>query len=452
MSLVGDIILDLRARIPDAPSVLNPPNMMGPSGVLGSLPVGGYDPTQPGFVEKTQQIAVTATNTFGETTLTGPFTVSLTGNQNVIFAAVGASPPPLYENINIYQTGSPGSIMLDQWIYPLPIGTTGTYQITIPPGPNSPGIPAANLIPNHTGGPPARATAFNPDTDGNFIGAYTMYRLLNRALAAMVKIAGGIIDVTGVQSNINQSMYRLASPFYQFINAWFDGYPMDIVPRNFMYLRNSAAGFSGILSYEQDGPQSVIQVWPQSNRTGGSNQLAGNILADTNFFFLFSGASNFLSIGLAQIDNEIVGYSSVTQVPGGVPPFNNLLRFGGVIRGLGGTDAVAHSANAPVTELNIRMSGYRMAKTYGVGNALQTLMVPQAWEEPLALHMLSQVRSMEQDEAASKELLAQFVADAEKIAKGSRLGRMKPRQIPIWGQNASDARNVNGIGFGWLIN
>jgi hypothetical protein len=41
---------------------------------------------------------------------------------------------------------------------------------------------------------------------------------------------------------------------------------------------------------------------------------------------------------------------------------------------------------------------------------------------------------------------------AEKIAKGTRLGRVKPRQIPIWGQNTSDARNVNGIGFGWLIN
>jgi len=281
-----------------------------------------------------------------------------------------------------------------------------------------------------------------PDTDGNFIGGYTVYRLLNRALAAMVKIAGGIVDVTGVWSQINQSMYRLNSPFYTFTNAWFDGYPMDVVQRSMMYLRNSAAGFSGILSYEQDGPSSVIQVWPQSNRTGGQNFLNAP-LSDTANSFLVSDGSGFLSIGLAQIDNEIVVYSQITA---------GATVFSGVLRGMGGTDAVAHNRYAPVTELNIRMSGYRMARTYNVGDSALTIQVPQAWEEPLVLHMLSQVRSMEQDEAASKELLAQFVADAEKIAKASRLGRIKPRQIPIWGQNTSDARNVNGIGFGWLIN
>jgi hypothetical protein len=300
---------------------------------------------------------------------------------------------------------------------------------------------------------PVRSTAFLPDTDGNFIGAYTAFRLLNRALQEMVRIAGGIIDVTGVRSTINTSMYRLASPFYTFTNAWYDGYPMDVVPRSFMYLRNSAPGFSGILSYEQDGPQSVIQVWPQSNRTGGSNQLVSNMLVDTPSFEVFNGAG-FLSIGLAQIDDEIVTFSTVDHIIDNAqqPPFNNIWRFNGVTRGMGGTDAVAHSANAPVTELNIRLSGYRMAKTYDVGDSNETIMVPQAWETPLVLHMLSQVRSMEQDDAGAEKLLSDFQSQADKIAKQSRLGRLKPRQIPVWGQNTSDARNVNGIGFGWLIN
>jgi hypothetical protein len=433
MSLVGDIILDLRARIPDAPSVLNPPVIASitPTTVTGGVFTPG----------STHYFTATGTNTWGETTPAGPpQAVTFGAGQNAVLVAIQAAPPPLYENINVYETGTLGGIALDQWIYPIPAGQSA-FTLTV-----------ATTVPNHTGGPPQRATSFNPDTDGNFIGAYTAYRLLNRALQEMVRIAGGIIDVTGVQSNINQSMYRLASPFYTFINAWYDGYPIDIVPRSFMYLRNSAAGFSGILSYEQDGPQSVIQVWPQSNRTGGQNQLAGNIDANTNSFQLFAGASNFLSIGLAQIDNEVVAYSSVTQVSTGPPPFDNLRQFNGVTRGMGGTDAVAHSANAPVTELNIRLSGYRMCETYSVGQSLNTLMVPQAWETPLVLHMLSQVRSMEQDDATAEKLLADFTAQADKIAKQSRLGKIKPRQIPVWGQNNSDARNVNGIGFGWLIN
>jgi hypothetical protein len=295
---------------------------------------------------------------------------------------------------------------------------------------------------------PSRSTSFLPDTDGNFIGGYMAYRLLNRALQEMVKIAGGIIDVTGVQTQVNQSMYRLASPFYGFTNAWFDGYPMDVVQRSMMYLRNSAAGFSGILSYEQDGPQQVIQVWPQSNRTGGQTYLSGEVGADDNEFIAFD-ASGFLSIGLCQIDDEIMVYSQIQKTT--TPPVIQY-QFSGVTRGMGGTTPAIHQPDAIVTELNLRMSGYRMPKTYQVGDSAQTLMVPQAWETPLVLHMLAQVRSMEQDDATAQKLLSDFQAQAEKIAKGSRAGRIKPRQIPIWGQNTSDARNVNGIGFGWLIN
>jgi hypothetical protein len=339
----------------------------------------------------------------------------------------------VWNNLSDYGRVYIGAQFYEQWYQSLVPGQGGAGFIV--------GDPNAAVTAG-AGVPPTRNTAFLPDSDGNFIGAYTMYRLLNRSLQEMVRIAGGIIDVTGVQTTVNQSMYRLASPFYQFINAWFDGYPMDVVQRSMMFLRNSAAGFSGILSYEQDGPQSVIQVWPQSNRTGGQNFLAAPLSATANTF-LVSDGRGFLSIGLAQIDEEIVVYSQITS--GGTV-------FSGVVRGMGGTDAAAHDIFAPVTELNLRMSGYRMARTYNVGDSLLTIQVPQAWETPLVLHMLSQVRSMEQDDATAQKLLSDFTAQADKIAKQSRMGKIKPRQIPIWGQNSSDARNVNGIGFGWLIN
>jgi hypothetical protein len=426
--------MDLRARIPDAPAVHNPPILVS---LTGTNLTGGQ--FQPGT---TNTLAATGVTNWGETAPSNQQSITLTGSQNAIVAQVQMSGIQI-QTINIYQAGqgTPLTSTADMWSFPAQQASgIGNYDVGV-------GTPLV-----HTA-LPTRSTAFLPDTDGNFIGAYTAFRLLNRALQEMVKIGGGIVDITGVQSQINQSMYRLASPFYQFTNAWYDGYPMDVVPRSFMYLRNSAAGFSGILSYEQDGPQSVIQVWPQSNRTGGSNQLAGNILADTNFFQMFNGAG-FLSIGLAQIDSEIVAFSSVNHIIDNAqqPPFNNIWQFNGVTRGLGGTDAVVHSANAPVTELNIRLSGYRLAETYDVGDSNQTIMVPPAWETPVVLHMLSQVRSMEQDEAGAEKLLSDFQSQADKIAKQSRLGRLKPRQIPVWGQNTSDARNVNGIGFGWLIN
>ena len=433
MSLVGDIIMELRARIPDAPAIANPPNfttLTSYNDPNGALPPGGQ-----------VTFAVTGTNNWGESALLSGNTaflqtITLGPTDNAVQVGVSSVPPPLYNLTNIYmveyETTDPAQFFAK---YTFPAQGLATYQITgsgvLPPG-------AIDQILSNA---PTRSTAFHPDTDGNFIGAYTAYRLLNRALQEMVRIAGGIIDVTGVQSTVNQSMYRLNSPFYQFINAWYDGYPMDVVQRSMMYLRNSAAGFSGILSYEQDGPQSVIQVWPQSNRTGGQSVLSAAMGTDDQSFTVSDG-SGFLSIGLAQIDNEIVVFSQV----------NSGTVFSGVLRGMGGTDAATHNVGAPVTELNIRMSGYRMARTYNVGDSSLVIQVPQAWETPLVLHMLSQVRSMEQDDAAAKSLQGDFVQMADKIAKQSRMGKLKPRQIPIWGQNVSDARNVNGIGFGWLIN
>jgi hypothetical protein len=418
MSLVGDIIMDLRARIPDAPSILNAPIIVSATALLNNT--GGA------FLNQTVTLVATVTNQWGETTTSAEFTVPVIAPNNAVLLDINFPSDSAFTGINTVNI-----------YYGLAGAGSESSVVSFPP--------SSSIILSQLGAPsrpPNRPTAFLPDTDGNFIGAFTAYRLLNRALQEMIKIGGGIVDLTGVQSQINQSMYRLASPFYTFTNAWYDGYPVDIVPRNFMYLRNSAAGFSGILSYEQDGPQSVIQVWPQSNRTGGSTQLAQPMDAVQNSFVTTSGSVGFLSIGLAQIDQEIVGFSFV--------PSTNT--FGGVTRGMGGTDAVAHASGAPVIELNIRLSGYRLAKNYVVGNAYQTIMVPQAWETPLVLHMLSQVRSMEQDDATAEKLLADFQSQADKIAKQSRLGRVKPRQIPVWGQNTSDARNVNGIGFGWLIN
>ena len=416
MSLVGDIIMELRQRIPDAPGIVGAPQ-------IAVTPVnvpGGYLPSGVGYI-----LVGTAVNTFGESIPSATTTITMPSGMNAFQIE--------WNNLADYGRVYVGAANYEQWWQSLVQGQAGAGFIV--------GDPNAQVT-NGLGIPPTRNTAFLPDSDGNFIGAFAAYRLLNRALQEMVRIAGGIIDVTGVQSQVNQSMYRLASPFYQFINAWYDGYPMDVVPRSFMYLRNSAAGFSGILSYEQDGPQSVIQVWPQSNRTGGQNFLNAPLSATANTF-LVSDGTGFLSIGLAQIDQEVVAFSQVTA--GGTV-------FQGVTRGLGGTRAVAHNQFAPVTELNIRMSGYRMCETYSVGDSLNTIQVPQAWETPLVLHMLSQVRSMEQDDAASKSLMTDFVQMAEKIARTARIGKTKPRQIPIWGQNSSDARNVNGIGFGWLIN
>ena len=206
MSLVGDIILELRQRIPDMPGVGNPPEIV--KATQQFIPGGGPPFTTP------QSYAVTSVNLWGETGLAPGqvITLPVDGVSNATILEVGSSPPPNYYTNNIYQAGdyTPGgspNALFDKWSFPILTGDD-TYTIG---GPNFPLPTLSN--------PPLRYTSFHPDTDGNFIGAYTAFRLLNRAIQEMVKIAGGIVDVTGVQTSINQSMYRLDSPFYTFTNA-----------------------------------------------------------------------------------------------------------------------------------------------------------------------------------------------------------------------------------------
>ncbi len=417
--LVGDVIMEVRRRIPDLPPILGPPTSVAAAAAGGgSLPAGTY------------YVVGTVLNPFGETLPTAEVSVTLTGltGSNAIKATFTGTPlgaTLLKVYVGLVASG-------EQTWFSGPVAAFGSAQtLTILSLPGTGGIP------------PIRPTAFLPDVDGRFLSAFGAFNLLKRACDEMVRIGGGIVDVTGIQAIAGQAMFRIGSPnkapFFNFTNVWFDGYPMAIVPRRIMFLRNSVSGFTGVVSFEHDGDSPVVQCWPQPNRTGGTTTLSSAMQAtDTTANVVDTSA--FLSIGLMQIDSEIIGYSQAQATS-----------FPTLIRGLAGTVPAAHAIDATVTELNLRFSGKRLAPTYNPGDSALPLRVPPAWEGALVLHMLSQVRSMEQDEQASDKLMQDFVAMADKITKAS-LGSTKPRQIQIGGATGLEVYNISGsTGWGWLI-
>ena len=409
MSLVGDLILELRRRIPDQPSALAAPTglTLTPQNVAGGTIPNGT----------TVYVVATSVNQWGESLPTAEVSVTVNSPNNSILVSVDAVAGPT--GIRAYYSTTPGAEL--QYVG----STSPVNQATI-----------VGLI-GIAGAVPTRSTAWLPDTDGTFVGAFAAFKLLNQALAEMVKIGGGITDLIGVQSISGQAMYRIPQSFFEMIGIWFDGYPMDIVPRRTMFLRNSVPGFSGLASFESDGQSQIVQVWPQSNRTGGQNTLSAPVsLTDTNINI--TSAVGFLSIGLALIDSEYIGYSTIS---------GNQMQ--GCIRGIGGSVPATHASGATITELNLRMSGKRLAVPYNVGDAPISLAVPQGWETPIVLHMLAQVRSMEQDDASAEKLLAEFQVQAQLIAKQSRNGT-KPRQIMINGGGGIETFNTH-IGGGWII-
>jgi hypothetical protein len=295
--------------------------------------------------------------------------------------------------------------------------------------------------------PPTRNTAFLPDTDGSFLGAYSAYQLLKRALDEMVRLSNGITDVIGVPSITGTAMYRITTPnanaFFNFTNVWYNGYPMDVVARRQIFLRNVVTGFSGLASFEHDGDAPVVQFWPQTDSTAGATTLSGAMGVADVVANVVNSSSFQLSLGIMLVDSEIMAFSQSSNT-----------QMTGILRGMGGTIPATHNIGAPVVELNIRLSGKRMAPTYKVGQSDLPLRVPPAWDSSLVLHMLSQYRSMEQDEQGAASLLKDFAANVKGISQQS-VGPTKPRQVQVGGDGCwgggHDVYNVNGSGFGWFI-
>lgn len=420
MALVGDIIMDLRRRAPDVPQTLPPPTGLTLTAVTNGL----------GQLAGVQVFVVaTALNQWGETLATAESNVTPSGGHNAV--TISATPPIGATTLKYY------------------IGlVTGVETVSFATPTSSPSLiilslnTTTNLTPVVPGAPPLRATAFLPDTDGGFLGAYSAYSFLQRAMDEMIRLGDGITDLTGVQAIAGQAMYALgssAAPFFNFTNVWFDGYPMDIVQRRLIFKRNVVTGFSGLAAFHSDTIQPVMELWPQPNRTGGTTTVSSPV-GVTDSTINVTSTTGFLSLGQAKIDSEIVSYSvaSTTQLQG-------------CTRGLGGTIAVAHANTAPVTELNIQLSGKRLASSYSVGQSLSPFNIPPGWETALVLHMLSQYRSAEQDDELAQKLMGDFVGLTDKLTKGS-LRATKPRQIQIGGAaNGAETYNTAGNGFGWLI-
>jgi len=260
----------------------------------------------------------------------------------------------------------------------------------------------------------------NPDTNGSFVSSYTAFRWLNNALQKATKVAGGLPLLTGVQAIEGQGMYRIPGRWIHFVTGWFDGWPFQFGRKSDVFLRNTMSGITGIVSMEQGVDTSVIQLWPQPNRTGASTTANGLVAGPgptQDQQIAVVNATGFLPLGLCKIDDEIIGYSGINS---------NLLT--GIIRGLGGTLIVSHLSGVAVTELNLRLSGYVLPVDYAPGDSAKTLPIPPAWDEPLIDYLIAQFKKSELDNQAALGIEKQFEESIRKIAKESR-PRTGPAQI-----------------------
>jgi hypothetical protein len=410
MALIGDVLITAREQFPDRPATLGAPTGFS-SAQFGGTPtiaLGSY------------LISITLFTAWGETLATSLSAITVDGTHGLQVTGVlpvGATKIRVYygiTTINQYQdfTTTPAQIL-------------------------TPGI--AGAAPGSAGGTPINR-AYLPDSDGAFISAATLYRWFNQGLDAAAEASGGIQDYSGISSVVGVGLYQVPIVGWKKItNVWYDGYDVFSGRKRDIYRRTQIVGYSGMSVAVTLTPNTIIEAFPQPQRTAGTFNLNANLSTTATSVAITAG--NFvLTPALAQITQganaEIVYFSSLSN-----------LTMSGMTRGLGGTVPTAFTTGATVSELNFMLAGFRRAVYANVGDSTKTLQVPPAWLRLLPIYIVAQFRRVEKEFREADQMFKQFEQEV-KAEAASNKQLSGPVQI---GENRSLEVYGGGLGGGWLI-
>jgi hypothetical protein len=420
-SLVGDVLMSLREQAGDPPSFLPAPSAVAvtplPTGALAiwftvtQLTPWGESPAS-------AEVAV-ANGALGST-----FTVAGTCS----FAATA---------IRVYFTlgGAGGE---DRYLpYTIPAGGTGAFSIPFT-------LSSAGIA---QGFPPARSSAWLPDTDGTSLSCAALYRWISEGMDVMTAITEGIRDVTGIPSTAGQAQYQVIGNWRSLTSGFFDGWPITFGNKSDIFRHSNVKGISGTAVMNQDSVVQQIELYPQSSRTSGIGALSSPITVASATIPYTPGATGWvLGFGLALLGPypadpslcELVYYSSNIS--------NQLTQ---ITRGMGGTIAQAWPSGTPLTECNIYLSGIRYPIHYAQGQATAQLNLPPAWIDALKDYLSSRFKGAEQDIEGQQSMLKSCEQKCQAI-KGNRQV-MSPRRVQCGGGGNVEVANFAGSYFGGVI-
>ncbi len=407
---VGQAIINARQVVPDMPQTLPATTASAVAVSFGgfTLPAGTY------------AVMVTQLNDYGETIAAGETTGINVGANGGI--QITSALQPSAKRIRAYLT--------------LPGGAPGTEQqfteSTVSPF-------TVSAPPLNAGVPPQLNKAFLPDTDGGLISATAMFGWINDGLKMLSRMAGGLLDYAGLQSQINNPLYVLQQTWIEITSLWYDGWWMKGGDRGQFFRRNTIT--SSILSSASVSVynnQMVLEVYPQPARTGAATTLA-NPMSSTDTSATLTSTSGFvLPFGFVYIDGETMAYGAI-----------NGNQLTGLIRGLGGSGAVAHLAATPALELNLFWSGKRQIDpSFAPGSSASVLPVPNGWGILLAQYAAGRAKNIEHDGQYWKQLNDDIKASIKDWGRTEK-GIVRRRQV---GGDGSPSAYYSDLAGGLIIN
>lgn len=113
------------------------------------------------------------------------------------------------------------------------------------------------------GVPPYKPSAFLPDSDGDQISAFEIYRWINAGLTKLGRLAGGILDQTGVAMPANNAEVPIPGFWLRFIAVWHNGWLTLPEQQNYTWLQAPVSGIPGIVTLWKCSAEQVVGTWPQ---------------------------------------------------------------------------------------------------------------------------------------------------------------------------------------------
>lgn len=265
-----------------------------------------------------------------------------------------------------------------------------------------------------------------PSADGNLLRSQTLVRWISDAVKIVNQHIGWLIDDWTAWPKVQAlNAYQLNRAFLVVTDAFADQYQLQPVPEGATMFpstpQQSQPFWYGVHS-RGDGLQ--LFLWPTEAASDPVTTLSSPI-GSTDGSLQVASVTNFLSYGFLQIENELIGYQSITGTT-----------LSGVTRGVGGTIPATHAAAVSVIHCALWAKGKRTPNDVTAYNSIIEL--PSAFIYPIELYVLAKARQAENEFAESGRLMKSFHEEIARIWmnpgwKPSQGMQIRPYGEPVLG-------------------
>lgn len=286
---VGDLIVRSRNIANDPCQTIGQP--IAPGFSLVGSGVGIFTGTIWGFI--------TYLTAWGESTPSTEIGPIVCGSSGIGINLTDMAPPLAAVSGRFYYGNASGA---EYQYAPFVVGTEATVNgLDI-----GSGVPASGVA-------PYKSSAYLPDTDGDLVSASEIYRWINAGLVALGRLAGGILDQTGVAMPAGNAEVIIPGWWLEIKYTWHNGWLVLPETQSYTWLQSPVSGIPGISTLWRNGAQQVLGTWPQPSTAPASSRLLLDMGSSDNLAVVqststFTGADAIMLLGSPILSSAAGGF------------------------------------------------------------------------------------------------------------------------------------------------